>query len=75
MMLYELKKYDLRISFSNHGLAELRIEFALGPEVRTFEIKDFVQLSIAMMDIGCRAIRVQLWPSGNAHKKRARKIS
>jgi hypothetical protein len=59
-MLYELQKYDLRVMCRNANDAEPVVEVAMGSEVRTLQLGEFIQFWLSMVELGRQATTAYL---------------
>ena len=60
-MVYELKKYGLRVSCHNASDIEPTVELALGSELRTLPLREFIELWLSMVELGRQATRPLTW--------------
>ena len=60
MMVYKLENRNLRVTFTNQNCMEPLVELVLGSEVRTFQLAEFTNFWLDMIEMGRRALTAEL---------------
>jgi len=72
-MVYKLRRHRLTVSFTQLDQSNPKALFALGSQVRVFELQEFVDFWLAMVKVGRKAVDAHLALTGSsASSKRNR---
>ena len=72
-MVYEFKKHDMIVTFTLRDDRKRVVQLALGSEMRTFELEEFTDFWLTMIEEGRKATSAYLESLGWAAKHRGKK--
>lgn len=64
IVVFHMKDHDMTVRLIHTISKEPVVEFSLGPELRTFQLAEFIHFWLAMVEMGCKADSESLYAPG-----------
>jgi len=71
-VLYQFKKYDMTVTFTLRDDGKCVVQLALGSETRIFELEEFTDFWLTMIEEGRKATTAYLESVGELYRKKNR---
>ena len=72
-MVYQFKKHDMTVTFTLRDDRKHVVQLALGSETRTFELEEFTDFWLTMIEEGRKTTTAYLESLGELYRKENRK--